>query len=140
MLRIAKFYDAEKSLTIPELSKAEGITVHNTAKLLRLLRLGGFLESERGQAGGYSLSKPPEQIIVAAVLNSLGGRLFDEDEFCGTHGDGIMLCTNSIECSLRSLWKKVQTCVDEVLDNTTLRDMMGSGTDLYTKVNALTQA
>ena len=40
------------SLTIPEISQAEGITHHNVAKLLRILRQGGFVASARGQQGG----------------------------------------------------------------------------------------
>ena len=47
------------SLTIPEISQAEGITHHNVAKLLRILRQGGFVASARGQQGGYALAKPP---------------------------------------------------------------------------------
>ena len=48
------------SLTIPEISQAEGITHHNVAKLLRILRQGGLVESARGQQGGYALAKPPD--------------------------------------------------------------------------------
>ena len=84
LLRIARFYEMEKSLTIPEISRGEGITEHTTAKILRVLRLGGFLESERGHLGGYTLSRSPENIYVGNVLKVLGGKLYD-DEFCKTH-------------------------------------------------------
>ena len=67
------------SLTIPEISQAEGITHHNVAKLLRILRQGGFVASARGQQGGYALAKPPHQIAVADALATLGGRLFDDE-------------------------------------------------------------
>ena len=42
------------SLTIPEISRAEGLSVPNVAKLMRLLRMGGLVQSARGQSGGYS--------------------------------------------------------------------------------------
>jgi DNA-binding IscR family transcriptional regulator len=45
LLRIAQFYEMEKTLTIPEISRGEGISEHVTAKILRALRLGGFIES-----------------------------------------------------------------------------------------------
>ncbi|KAB2838263.1 MAG: Rrf2 family transcriptional regulator [Melioribacteraceae bacterium] len=125
LLRIAKFYEVEKAFTIPEISKAEVLSEHNAGKILRLLRIGGFLESSRGQIGGYMLTLPPEQIIIGDVLNALGGKLFD-DEFCNSHAGVFDICTNSIDCSVRSLWKKIQSAVDSVVSQLTLKDLMGN--------------
>ena len=123
LLRIAKFYAVEKSLTIPEISRAEGISEHNAGKILRVMRIGGLLESSRGQIGGYTLTRPPDQISVGEVLKVLGGRLFD-DEFCSTHTGAMDICTNSIDCSVRSLWKMIQDSVDSVVSKMTLKDLM----------------
>ena len=65
------------SLTIPEISARESLSIPYVAKLVRLLRQGGFVTSTRGQSGGYALARPPEQIVVGEVLAVLGGRLFD---------------------------------------------------------------
>ncbi len=137
LLRIAKFYKINKSLTIPEISQSEGISQHNVAKLLRILRLGGFLESERGQVGGYTLAKSPDKIIISDVLATLGGRLFEEEQFCGDHAGAESICTHTVDCSVRSLWRVVQNSVDKVLKQTTLKDLMGSELDLEQKVNQL---
>jgi Rrf2 family protein len=134
LLRIAKFYAVEKSLTIPEISRAEGISEHNTGKILRVLRLGGLLESSRGQIGGYTLTRPPDQINVKDILKVLGGRLFD-DEFCNTHTGAMDICTNSIDCSVRSLWKLIQDSVDSVVSNMTLRDLMGRENFLFDEIS-----
>lgn len=125
LLRIAKFYAVEKSLTIPEISRAEGLSEHNAGKILRVLRLGGLLESSRGQIGGYTLTRPPNQISVGDILKVLGGRLFD-DTFCNTHSGIADICTNSIDCSVRSLWRLIQDSVDSVVANMTLKDLMGN--------------
>ncbi|MGE5353206.1 MAG: Rrf2 family transcriptional regulator [Acidobacteriota bacterium] len=135
LLRIGKFYRIQKALTIPEISQFEGLTTHNAAKLLRILRMGGFLESERGQVGGYTLAKPPEEIILSDVLALLGGKLFEEEEFCGTHAGVENICTHNIDCSVRSLWRVVQNSVDNVLKNTTLKDLLGTEQDLQGKVD-----
>ena len=124
LLRIAKFYAVEKSLTIPEISRSEGISEHNAGKILRVLRIGGFLESSRGQIGGYTLTRQPEEILVGDVMKVLGGRLFD-DEFCSTHTGAMDICTNSIDCSVRSLWKMIQEAVDSVVIKLTLKDLLG---------------
>lgn len=125
LLRIAKFYVVEKALTIPEISRAEGLSEHNAGKILRVLRLGGFLESSRGQIGGYTLTRPPEEILVGDVMKALGGRLFD-DSFCNTHSGIADICTNSIDCSVRSLWRLIQDSVDAVVAKMTLKDLMGT--------------
>jgi len=132
LLRVAK-EGGEKGLTIPEISKAEGITTHNTAKILRVLRLGGFLESSRGQIGGYTLSRPADRILVSDVLNSLGGKLYDE-EFCSTHSGELKICTNSIDCSIRSLWQMLQNAIDGVMKKITLKDLISSEELLISKI------
>jgi len=134
LIRIGKNYDVKKSLTIPQISSEEKMSEHNVAKLLRVLRLGGFLESERGQIGGYTLSRPPEDILITEVLSTLGGRLYS-NEFCTTHAGITSICTNSIDCSVRSLWQIIQIAIDKVLINLTLRDLLGKEDDLFKKLN-----
>jgi len=132
LLRIARD-GGEKGLTIPEISQSEGISIPNTAKLLRIMRLGGFLESSRGQSGGYSLSKPAEEIAVGEVLSILGGKLYDK-EFCSSYSGNVNICNNSIDCSIRSIWQTVQLAVDEVLNKITLKDLLASENTLVTKI------
>lgn len=131
LLRIGRA-DLEKGLSIPQLSELEGLSVAYVGKLTRILRLAGFIESTRGQKGGYILSKPVEEIKINDVLNALGGRLFDE-EFCGGFSGKNNFCTNSVDCSVRSLWKIVQYAVDHLLETITLSDLIG--TEGETKVS-----
>ncbi|MDA0749067.1 MAG: Rrf2 family transcriptional regulator [bacterium] len=113
-----------EGLTIAEISTFEGLSSANVAKLMRVLRLGGFVESARGQAGGYRLAVPTEQIFVGEVLLALGGRLFSP-EFCDDHSGVETLCTHSVDCSIRSLWNSVQYVIDRMLNKITLKDLLG---------------
>jgi Rrf2 family protein len=113
------------SLTISEISRAEGISPEYVAKLMRILRQGGLVTSARGAAGGYTLSRPAEQITAGEALALLGGRLF-ESGFCERHAGAESLCTHSIDCSIRSLWQALQIAVDQVLTRTTLKDLLCS--------------
>lgn len=124
------------SLTIPEISRLEGISPDYVAKLMRLLRRGQLVRSSRGQAGGYSLARPAEQIIVGEALAVLGGRLFDPS-FCGRYAGEELVCTHSIDCSIRSLWRTVQVAVDRVLTRTTLRDLLGAERELDQRAGLL---
>jgi Rrf2 family transcriptional regulator, iron-sulfur cluster assembly transcription factor len=123
LLRIGKA-KTPNGLTIPEISQLEGLSTANVGKLLRILRLGGFIESARGQTGGYKLAHPPEKININKVLEVLGGRSY-EAGFCEYHAGLEKICTNSIDCSIRSLWSTIQSMLDHVLNKITLLDLLG---------------
>jgi Rrf2 family protein len=111
------------TLTIPQISEREGLSEAYVAKLLRILRMGGFVQSSRGPVGGYGLSRPPEKIVVGDVLSNIGGRLVESD-FCDSHAGQFATCVHVSECSIRPLWTAIQTAVDRVLNSITLKDLM----------------
>jgi Rrf2 family protein len=126
LLQLAR-RDPGASLTIPEISQAEGLSNHNVAKLLRILRQGGLLTSERGQHGGYALARSAEAIRVSEMLDTLGGRLYDP-AFCTNYAGSEASCTHSFSaCSVRGLWDRVQQAVDQVLSQITLQDLLYHG-------------
>lgn len=122
-------------LTIPEISNSEGVSEAYVGKLLRILRLAGFVTAARG-TGGYSLARPASEIILADVMAVLGGRLFGGD-FCGMHPGHMDDCVRSVDCSLRVLWRTVQAAVDDVLKRTTLQDLLCSEQEMITWVKGL---
>ena len=130
LLTIAKNSNPD-GITINEISEAEGLSVHNVAKLARVLRIGGLIKSNRGQVGGYTLTKPADQISLNQVVEALGGRMF-ETKFCEDHTGLLNLCTNSVDCSIRSLWSIIQSSVDQVLRKFTLKDLLGPEIDVNT--------
>lgn len=135
LLRIGKD-NSENGMTIPELSEMEGLSEANVAKILRILRIAGFVESSRGQTGGYKLTRDSKDIKVGDVLTSLGGKLY-ESSFCDLHSGVENICTNSIDCSVRSLWKTIQTMLDGLLSKITLEDLLGSEKQVEILVNSL---
>jgi Rrf2 family protein len=124
LLRIAREGESG-SLTIPKISQKEGISNFYVAKLMRILRRGGLVKSVRGQAGGYGLARPADKIIVGEALAVLGGRLYDP-AFCEVHAGSESMCTNWVDCSVRSLWRAVQQVIDQVLSKTTLKDLLSN--------------
>lgn len=137
LLRIGKS-DSEKGMTIPELSEQEKLSEANVGKILRMLRLAGFVESSRGQTGGYKLARTPNEILVGDVLTALGGKLY-ESSFCDLHAGVENICTNSIDCSIRSLWKTVQSTLDSLLSKITLQDLIGNEQQVQLFVTNLTE-
>jgi Rrf2 family protein len=122
LLRVGRA-GSEGSVTISELSRSEGISEPNVAKMMRVLRTAGLVQSTRGQSGGYSLARPAGEITVGEALAALGGRLY-EPSFCDTHTGIERLCTHMPDCSIRSVWRMVQSAVDQVLQKITLKDLL----------------
>jgi Rrf2 family protein len=134
LLRLAENGN-EEGLSIAQLSEVEGLSASYAAKLTRILRMAGLIQSTRGQKGGYILSKPANEISVKEVLYALDGALYDPS-FCDAHSGSVKFCTNSVDCSVRSLWKIVQISVDRVLEQVTLADLLSTEMD---STNALQQ-
>jgi len=124
LLRIARCKD-RNGMSIPQLSEAEGLTPAYVAKLTRKLRLVGYINSTPGNKGGYVLAQPPGQVNMNQVLKTLGGPLFDKS-FCGDYSGSLKFCTNSVDCSVRSLWTMIQFSIDQLLDKVTLSDLFHS--------------
>ena len=127
LLQIARA-DSERGLSIPQLSELEGLSASYVAKLTRILRKASLLESTPGKQGGYILSRPADQINVNEALKALGGALYDA-EFCESHAGINRFCINSVDCSIRSLWRIVQQSIDQVLDQLSLQDLIGTELD-----------
>ena len=122
LLRVGRA-GTEGSVTIGELSRSEGMSEPNVAKMMRILRNAGLVQSTRGQAGGYSLGRPAAEINIGEALAALGGRLY-ESSFCDEHTGMERLCTNMPDCSIRSVWRMVQGAVDQVLGKISLKDLL----------------
>ena len=113
-----------EGLTITEISQAEALSTANVAKVMRTLRMGGIVESSRGQSGGYNLARPPEDINVGEVVAVLGGSFFGPN-FCDDHAGMEQFCTHTMDCTIRSLWSVVQSMVDQILGRISLEDLLG---------------
>jgi Rrf2 family protein len=124
LLRIARCNDSN-GMSIPQLSEAEGLSPAYVAKLTRKLRLVGYINSTPGNKGGYVLAQPASLVNMNQVLKTLGGPLFDKS-FCGDYSGSLKFCTNSVDCSVRSLWTMIQFSVDQLLDKVTLSDLINS--------------
>ena len=120
--------DAPVPASIRDVAEAEGLSPDYAAKLLRVLRQSGMLDSERGATGGYRLARPPEQIPLHDVLKSLDAPLYG-GEFCQTHGGQRGECVHhQAGCALKPVWGAVEDAIAEVLGRVTVADLL-SGED-----------
>jgi Rrf2 family protein len=132
LLELGRCREGE-SLTIAEMSRREGISAPNVAKIMRVLRKGGLVNSTRGQSGGYVLARRPVDIAVSDVLAALGGRFYDST-FCDKHKGTAHFCTHLSDCSIRAVLRRVQDAVDHVLSALTLQSLLCTEAEVQTAV------
>ncbi len=137
LLQIARAHP-EEGLNLSQLGELESISQAYAAKITRSLRMAGFIQSIRGHKGGYILALPPKEISINQVLKALGGAIYDE-KFCGQHAGNLSLCTNSVDCSLRSLWTILQLNMDKLLDQISIHDLMKSESQVNANMSKLSE-
>jgi Rrf2 family protein len=85
------------------------------------LRRTGLLESRRGNEGGYTLARPPEEIQLGQVMRLLDGPLApiaSADEL------REMMQSNPRRSGYYAIVMDVRDAVAEILDKTTLADVL----------------
>lgn len=103
------------SVRARDLSQATGIPAHYLSKILRRLVIGGVLESQKGQGGGFRLARPPQEIRFRDILAAVDA--FPERERCAF---GWGACDASRPCPLHDSWFPMSRAFDEWASSTTL--------------------
>ena len=88
-------------------------------QIIHLLSKAGLVQSARGAMGGYRLSRTPEQYSVGEILRVVEGSLAPVSCL-----DCSQPCDKIDSCITIGLYKKIQQAIDNVVDNTTLADMI----------------
>jgi Rrf2 family protein len=73
----------ERPVPIAQVAERRGMPVQFLEQLFTTLRRGGLLHSQRGVKGGYTLSRPAEEITVLEVVQALDGKVGEEGKEAG---------------------------------------------------------
>ena len=110
-------------VTLASLAGAEQLPEPTVAKLLGMLRRGGVVDAVRGRHGGYVLADRPESISAASVIRSISGDLVFSYP-CGDAEGDMMDCPRTGDCGLRPVWQHLGERVAEVLEQTSVADLL----------------
>jgi len=99
-------------LSLKTIADENGLSEHYLEQLIGPLRNAGLVNSIRGAYGGYVLARKPEDITTADIIRVLEGpiqpvEIMDDDD-----------------PAKRELWIKIRDAVKEVLESTTLADLI----------------
>lgn len=121
LLQLARREDGNP-ISAEEISKKEMLSQAYVEKILQKLNKAGFIKSIRGTKGGYILADSPENISIGHVIRTVDGTYMAE--MCNHFSGNSDECTHITGCGIRPLWKNIYKYVYDVLDNTSLYDLM----------------
>src|SRR5262245_8567215 len=109
---------------IADLAATERIPRKFLELILLELKRKGVLRSKKGKGGGYSLSRPPAEVSIGELIRALDGPLALLPCVSQTAYRRCDECIDEMTCGIRSVMKEVRDRTAEVLDGTTLEDLI----------------
>jgi FeS assembly SUF system regulator len=105
-----------------QIARDTAVPLPTVAKVLNVLTREGLVDSHRGAAGGYALSRGATEITVAEIIRALEGPIaltacVDNSGAC---------CDVESLCPMRGTWDKVNEVIHEALSQVTLADLIAS--------------
>ena len=114
----------EGPVLIATLSKQETIPIKFLELILLDLKGSGLLESKKGPKGGYQLSRPPSTITVGSLIRLMEGPLAPLPCASETAFRPCPECEDVESCGTRIIMRQVRDAIANVLDRTTLADLI----------------
>ena len=118
MLELASHY-GEGPIELKEIARKENISLKYLEQVINPLRAAGLVKSIRGSKGGYSLGRPPSEICLYDVVETLEGPL---NLLECLHDAKV--CQKVPSCVTRDIWREVSEAISKIFYSVTLEDMV----------------
>jgi len=103
-----------------EIADSQRISQRFTEIILNELKHGGFVESRRGNEGGYLLARDPKDLTVREIIEYIQGVISVAPEIQNDNGNTLLFGNEA----LKELWKEVNGAVTKVFENKTFADII----------------
>jgi Rrf2 family protein len=113
------FHQGEGLVPLKDIARRQEVSLPYLEHLITPLRGAGLVKSTRGARGGILLLKPPSEIKLSEVVQLLEGSIAPVD--CV---NDPKVCHRSASCVTRDIWIEMTEAMSQVLDSTTLQDLM----------------
>ena len=113
-------------VTVEEVATAFDISGNHLVKIVHDLGKHGFLQTIRGAGGGFVLARPPEDIVLGAIV-----RLGEKSEAvidCKDRQDKV--CQIFPICKLKGVLQEAADAFFAVLDAYTLSDLLNKPSEI----------
>lgn len=118
MLELASHY-GEGPIELKEIAKKENISLKYLEQVINPLRAAGLVKSIRGSKGGYALAKPPTEICLYDVIETLEGPLTLVECLRDSK-----VCQKIPSCVTREIWQEVSEAISKIFFSVTLEEMV----------------
>ena len=107
---------------IAQIAQIQAIPTRFLEVILSQLKQGGFVESRRGNEGGYMLARKPGNLSVGEVIEFVQGPVGPIDCISGSSKAGE--CPLYGGCVFMSMWQEVKDAISIVYDKTKFSDLV----------------
>ncbi|HEY0551888.1 MAG TPA: Rrf2 family transcriptional regulator [Verrucomicrobiae bacterium] len=123
LLVLGRDYQEDDSVVrIQEISSRQNIPKRFLEQILNDLKSARVVESKRGVAGGYRLSRPPEKITLAEIIRHIEGALAPVSCVSERFYEKCS-CPDEARCAIRAVMKEARDAVVKVVERITLAEM-----------------
>lgn len=113
-----------KMLAIKAIAQKADVPQKFLESILLELKHKGIVDSKRGIFGGYFLTTHPKEISVGNIIRYIDGPLAPIQCASITAYKKCDDCPDEDKCKIHHIMVKVRNSIAEVLDNTSLEDMV----------------
>ncbi|MCM8748843.1 Rrf2 family transcriptional regulator [Thermomicrobiaceae bacterium CFH 74404] len=121
MVSLAKMY-GQGPIPLATIAADSAVPIAYLEQLMLPLRRAGLVTSTRGAHGGYELARPPEEVKVGEIYRVMEGPVAPMS--CVSEESDEDTCPMIDGCATRIVWLRVRDSIIEVLDSTTLADLL----------------
>lgn len=121
MVSLARMF-GRGPLPLTVIAQDSAVPLAYLEQLMLPLRRAGLVISTRGAHGGYQLARPPEEVKVGEIYRVMEGPIAPMD--CVREDADDDTCPMIEGCATRIVWLKLRDSILEVLDSTTLADLL----------------
>lgn len=121
MVALAHRY-GEGPMSITEIARVSAVPPIYLERLIAPLRRAGLVQSKRGAHGGYVLTRSPEQVLIGEIYRVMEGPVAPMD--CVSENLADQTCPLIENCETRPVWLRIRDSIIDVLDSTTLADLI----------------
>jgi Rrf2 family protein len=113
--------DSDRFITIQTIATAQGIPAKFLEQLLLAMKRGKFVQSHKGQQGGYRLAKRPEEISLAEIIRYFDGALSPVQSTSHYFYEAGPI---EKEQRLTRVFKELRDIISDRMEKTTLADVI----------------
>ena len=118
--------DLAKFNSVNPVSLRQGISLDFLEQIFSKLKKKNIVKSTRGIQGGYILTKNPEQIKLASILNAVD----EEVKTVQCKKESKKGCNGKIsKCITHNLWDELEIYINTFFEKKNLKDLISDSTE-----------